>query len=151
MAFDMDDIGRRMALKGLRLTRQRRAVLEAMAAAPSSLSPVQLYDAARKRCPDLGLTTVYRTLDVLDEIGALRRVHGPAHCERFVPAGAGHAHTVVCSACGRTTEFTDCDMHAVAAAAARQTGYRITEHFLQFGGLCAACRAAGGPDDRRSH
>jgi Fur family transcriptional regulator, ferric uptake regulator len=143
MRLDTDEIARQLADRGLRLTRQRRAVLEAVARADSSVSPVQVFDAARERCPELGLTTVYRTLDVLSEIGALRRVHGDDRCEAFVPAGATHGHTVVCSGCGRVTEFTDCDMHAVAAAAAHQTGYRITDHFLQLGGVCAACAAAG--------
>ena len=145
MDLDTDRVARTLAQRGLRLTRQRRAVLEAVAAAPSSLSPLQVYDAARETCPELGLTTVYRTLEVLAEIGALRRVHGPDHCEGFVPAGAAHGHTVVCSACGRVTEFTDCDMHVVVDAAARQTGYHITEHFLQLSGLCAHCAAGGGP------
>ncbi len=139
MALDTDRIARQLAARGLRLTRQRRAVLEAVAGADSSISPVQVFDAARERCPELGLTTVYRTLDVLSDIGALRRVHGPDRCETFVPARATHGHTVVCSRCGRVTEFTDCDMKAVAAAAARQTGYHITDHFLQLAGECAVC------------
>ena len=139
MALDSDQITRAFADRGLRLTRQRRAVLYAVAEASSSVSPLHVFDAARLRCPDLGLTTVYRTLEILGEIGALRRVHGHKRCEAFVPAGAAHGHTVVCSSCGRVTEFTECDMHAVADAAARQTGYRITEHFLQLSGLCSRC------------
>jgi Fur family ferric uptake transcriptional regulator len=148
VSFDIDVISLELSRRGLRLTRQRRAVLQAIASAPSSLSPLQVYDAARKRCPELGLTTVYRTLDVLDEIGVLRRVHGPDHCEGFVPAGTAHGHTVVCSDCGRVTEFTECDVGALVAAAGRQTGYRITDHFLQLSGLCAAC-GAGGATPRR--
>jgi Fe2+ or Zn2+ uptake regulation protein len=142
--LDADDIARSLAERGLRLTRQRRAVLEAVVATPSTMSPLQIFDAARARCPELGLTTVYRTLDVLSEVGALRRVHGPDHCEAFVPAGAAHGHTVVCSACGLVSEFTDCDLGHVAAAAGRQTGYVITDHFLQLTGLCADCAAERG-------
>jgi Fur family ferric uptake transcriptional regulator len=142
VSFDSALVSAELAARGLRLTRQRRAVLEAIAAAPSSLSALQVYDAARERCPELGLTTVYRTLDVLAEIGALRRVHGPDHCESFVPASAAHGHTVVCSACGRVTEFTACDMRGIVAAAGRETGYSITDHFLQLSGLCAGCGAA---------
>jgi Fe2+ or Zn2+ uptake regulation protein len=127
--------------RGLRLTRQRKAVLDVVAEASSCVSPLQVFDAARKRCPELGLTTVYRTMDVLSDLGALRRVHGPDHCDAFVPAGAAHGHTVVCSACGRATEFTTCDMHGITEAAARETGYRITDHFLQLTGLCARCVA----------
>ena len=141
MSFDTAQVSAEFSARGLRLTRQRRAVLDAIAAAPSSLNALQVYDAARGNCPELGLTTVYRTLEVLAEIGALRRVHGPDHCEGFVPASAAHGHTVVCSECGRVTEFTACDMRGVADAAARETGYRITGHFLQLSGLCAGCAA----------
>ena len=149
--LDADQIAGTLAARGLRLTRQRRAVLDVVSAASSSVSPVQVFDAARERCPELGLTTVYRTLELLSEIGALRRVHGPDHCEAFVPVGATHGHTVVCSRCGRVMEFTECDMQAVVDAAARQTGFRITEHFLQLSGECPTCgrrtgraRSSGG-------
>ncbi len=143
MSFDTALVSAELSARGLRLTRQRRAVLDAIAAAPSSLSALQVYDSARAQCPELGLTTVYRTLEVLAEMGALRRVHGPDHCESFVPASAAHGHTVVCSACGRVTEFTACDMRDIVDAAAHETGYRITDHFLQLSGLCTGCRAAG--------
>jgi Fur family transcriptional regulator, ferric uptake regulator len=144
VALDADQIAGTLAARGLRFTRQRRAVLNAVAEASSSVSPVQVFDAARERCPELGLTTVYRTLDLLSEIGALRRVHGPDHCEAFVPAGTAHGHTVVCSRCGQVMEFTECDMQAVVDAAARQTGFRITEHFLQLSGECPACGKRAG-------
>jgi len=144
VALDADQIAGTLAARGLRFTRQRRAVLNAVAEASSSVSPVQVFDAARERCPELGLTTVYRTLDLLIEIGALRRVHGPDHCEAFVPAGTAHGHTVVCSRCGQVMEFTECDMQAVVDAAARQTGFRITEHFLQLSGECPACGKRAG-------
>lgn len=143
MPLDAERVTRTLNERGLRLTRQRKAVLDAVAEASSSVSPLQVFDAARGRCPELGLTTVYRTLEVLSEIGALRRVHGPDHCEAFVPAGAAHGHTVVCCRCGGVQEFTDCHMQNVVDAAAEQTGYRITEHFLQLSGLCPACAGAG--------
>jgi Fur family ferric uptake transcriptional regulator len=139
VSFDTAQIAAELSARGLRLTRQRRAVLDAIAAAPSSLSALQVYDAARAGCPELGLTTVYRTLEVLADIGALRRVHGRDHCESFVPASAEHGHTVVCNGCGRVTEFTACDMRGIADAAAEETGYRITGHFLQLSGLCDRC------------
>ncbi len=141
MPLDSPTIAKDLAARGLRLTRQRLAVIEAVTEARGSVSPIQVFDSARRRCPDLGLTTVYRTLEVLGEIGAVRRVHGPDHCEAFAAAGARHGHCVICSCCGRVSEFTECDLATVVAAAARQTGYRITEHVLQLSGICAECQA----------
>ncbi len=150
MSLDVDAVVTEISARGLRPTRQRRAVVEAVATADACLSPLDVFRAARAGCPDLGLTTVYRTLELLHEIGVLRRVHGPDGCEGLVPATAAHGHSVVCSACGRVTEFTACDMSAVAEAARRQTGYDITGHFLQLSGLCAGCAAARGGRGRGS-
>lgn len=137
------DMTGRLSARGLRLTRQRRAVVEALAHSDGALTALQLYDAGRRQCPDLGLTTVYRTLDALSEAGAVRRVHADGHCEAFVPAEAAHGHSVVCVGCGRVGEFTDCDVSSLIARAARETGFAIEEHFIQLSGICAECRARG--------
>lgn len=149
MALDVGLITAELAARGLRLTRQRRAVVDAVAASDACLSPLEVFHAARHGCPDLGLTTVYRTLELLDEVGALRRIHSPDGCERLVPATTAHGHSVVCGVCGRATEFTACDMTEVVAAARRETGYRITEHFLQLSGVCADCRASASEREGR--
>jgi Fe2+ or Zn2+ uptake regulation protein len=76
-------------------------------------------------------------------MGVVRRVHGSERCEAFVPARGRHGHAVVCTSCGRASEFTDCHLDAVAAAAASETGFAIADHFLQFSGLCGDCRSGG--------
>lgn len=143
MRLDGADMAGRLGARGLRLTRQRRAVVEALAHSDGALTALQLYDAGRRRCPDLGLTTVYRTLDLLSEAGAIRRVHADSHCEAFVPAESDHGHSVVCVDCGKVGEFTDCDVSALVRRAADETGFTIEEHFLQLSGVCAECRARG--------
>lgn len=143
MRLEATDMARRLSARGLRLTRQRRAVVESLAGSEGALTALQLYDAGRRRCPDLGLTTVYRTLDALGEAGAIRRVHADGHCEAFVPAESAHGHSVVCVGCGRVGEFTDCDVSSLVARAAKETGFAIEEHFIQLGGMCAECQARG--------
>ena len=131
----------RLAAAGHRLTRQRKAVLGALLQADSGVTAAEVFQLARSACPDLGLATVYRTLEMLAEVGAVRRVHGDARCEAYVPTVGGHGHTVVCSGCGRVGEFTACDMRPVMAAAAAETGFSIDGHFLQLTGTCEECRA----------
>jgi len=135
-----------LSASGHRVTPQRRAVLSAIGRTESALTATQVYDAARRACPDLGLATVYRTLELLVEAGALRRMYHADRCEAFVPAHGRHGHSVVCSQCGRVREFTACDVRALAAAAAEETGYEIEDHFLQLSGICGACR--GEPGER---
>jgi Fur family transcriptional regulator, ferric uptake regulator len=145
----------RLAAAGHRLTRQRRAVLGALLHADSGVTAAEVFQLARGACPDLGLATVYRTLEMLAEVGAVRRVHGDDRCEAYVPTAGGHGHTVVCSGCGRVGEFTTCDMRPVMAAAAAETGFSIDGHFLQLSGTCEECGrrrriASSGPSREQS-
>ena len=63
---------------GYRLTGARRAVAETMANSDRALTPIEVYDMARKAYPALGFVTVYRTLEALEETGLIQRVHQPA-------------------------------------------------------------------------
>ncbi len=125
---------------GYRLTAARRAVVQAVAASRRALSPVQVYDTARRRYPALGLVSVYRTLEKLEELGLIQRVHQPEGCQAFIAAGQGHQHLLLCQVCGRVTFFEGDDLHALMGSLARRTGYRINEHWLQLFGVCPSCR-----------
>lgn len=140
----IDAIAREFSARGLRLTRQRRAVVDVLLTSPRTMSPLQVFEAARAERPDLGLTTVYRTLEVLEEIGCLRRVHGSDNCEGFAAAESAHGHSLVCAVCGEVREFTECDIEPVVAAVSAETGFVITDHFLQLSGLCGRCAAGAG-------
>jgi Fur family ferric uptake transcriptional regulator len=134
------DAEARLALAGHRLTRQRRAVLAALLRAEAGTTAAQVHREAQRSCPDLGLATVYRTLEMLGAVGVLRRVHGADHCEAYVVAASRHGHTVVCTRCGRVSEFTACEIEPVLAAAAAETGFAIDDHFLQLTGMCGRCQ-----------
>jgi len=125
---------------GYRLTGARRAVVEIIADSRRALTPVEVYDAARDQYPALGLVTVYRTLEKLEELGLIQRVHQPQGCQAFITAGKGHQHLLLCSKCGRTILFGGDDLDQFIKSIARKTGYRINEHWLQLFGLCEHCR-----------
>ena len=125
---------------GYRLTGARRAVVEIIAASQRALTPVEVYDAARDQYPALGLVTVYRTLEKLEELGLIQRVHQPQGCQAFITAGKGHQHLLLCSKCGRTTLFEGDDLDQFIKSVARKTGYQINEHWLQLFGLCENCK-----------
>jgi len=129
-----------LTARGYKLTRPRRAVLQVVAEAQESLSPAEIHSRARKFYPQTGLVTVYRTLDVLAECGAVRKVHQPDGCHSYAPASAGHAHHVICENCQSVTEFGECDLSAMFRAVQRRTGYKIEGHWLELFGLCPNCR-----------
>jgi Fur family ferric uptake transcriptional regulator len=125
---------------GYRITAARRAVVETVAGSPRALTPLEVYDSARNHYPALGLVTVYRTLEKLEELHLIQRVHQPAGCQAFIAAGSGHQHLLLCQNCGQFIFFEGDDLNSLIASISARTGYQIGEHWLQLFGLCKSCR-----------
>lgn len=126
---------------GYRLTGARRAVVETVQKSTRALTPLQVYDMARKKYRALGLVTVYRTLEKLEELHIIQRVHQPQGCQAFITASSGHEHLLLCNNCGKANLFAGDDLDGLIKSIARKTGYQINEHWLQLFGLCQDCRA----------
>lgn len=126
--------------QGYRLTDARRAVVEIMAHSTHAMTPVEIFDEARASHPALGLVTVYRTLEALEEQELIQRVHQPEGCQAFITAPAGHQHLLLCRQCGEAALFEGDDLETLIQSIARETGFQITEHWLQLFGLCPNCK-----------
>lgn len=125
---------------GYRLTGARRAVVETIQQSTRALTPVEVFDKARKKYPALGLVSVYRTLEKLEELHIIQRVHQPQGCQAFVAASHAHEHLLLCQRCGRVKFFEGDDLEALIQTIAQKTGYQIREHWLQLFGLCQTCQ-----------
>jgi Fe2+ or Zn2+ uptake regulation protein len=125
---------------GYRVTAARRAVVDTVFGTTHALSPIEVYDAARKKYRALGLVTVYRTLEKLEELHLIQRVHQPRGCQAFIAAGQGHQHLLLCKQCGQVAFFEGDDLDLLTKSIARKTGYQIQEHWLQLFGLCPSCK-----------
>ena len=125
---------------GYRLTGARRAVVETIQQSTRALTPVEVFDKARKQYPALGLVSVYRTLEKLEELHIIQRVHQPQGCQAFIAASHGHEHLLLCQNCGQVKFFEGDDLEALIQGIAKKTGYQIREHWLQLFGLCEACQ-----------
>ena len=126
---------------GLRLTHPRRVVMSVLEAASIPLSPQSIHQRSLDAQEEIGLVSVYRTLDLLTGMGMVRRVHGHDECQGYVLASPGHHHHVVCRQCEAAVEFSGMeDMSALVDRIQEQTGFTIDEHLLQFYGLCPACQ-----------
>jgi Fe2+ or Zn2+ uptake regulation protein len=121
-----------------RLTRPRRAVIEALVAAGRPVTVRELHAALT----GVDLVTVYRTLSWLVEMGVAREVTAVPGAERFEPVDAsGHAHHLHCCRCGRLATTQACGVDpAVFARILREDGFEVTDHTLTFHGRCAECR-----------
>lgn len=129
---------------GYRLTEARKAVVETVAAAKHALTPVEVFDQARATSPGLGLVTVYRTLEKLEQLRLIQRVHQTQGCQAFIASGNGHEHLLLCTNCGAAVRFSGDRLDPLIASISRQTGYQVEEHWLQLFGVCKKCRKKGG-------
>jgi Fur family ferric uptake transcriptional regulator len=141
--MDVKHAARELRARGFRFTRQREAVLATLSEAERGLDPAEILERGRAQCPELALATVYRALELFSEIGIVRHIHGGKGCAAVAGTEREHGHYVVCTRCGRVTEFSTCDIQALEAAAARETGFKISAHFLELAGICAGCQTTG--------
>ena len=126
---------------GYRLTGARKAVVDTVAESPRALTPLEVYDTARESYPALGLVSVYRTLEKLEELHLIQRVHQPHGCQAFISASSGHQHLLLCQRCGQVTYFEGDNLESLISGIAGKTGYKIRDHWLQLFGLCKECQA----------
>ena len=130
---------------GYRLTGPRRAVADLIAARNGHFTAADLVGDAAVRRLDIGRATIFRTLDVLEDVGAIERIDLPSGDHAYITCEpAAHHHHVVCARCGRAMDVGDAGLAAVVARIARDTGYRIDEHRLELFGLCPTCQAKTG-------
>lgn len=128
-----------------RRTHQRRAILEALHAAPGPLTPQEVHERALQEAHTLGLATVYRNLARLEASGDVVPVHLPDDATRYEPAGRGHHHHFRCLACDRVYELdADCPVSGLEGVTL-PGGYRVEAHALTLYGHCPYCGRTGAP------
>jgi Fur family transcriptional regulator, ferric uptake regulator len=120
-----------------RLTPQRRAVLDLIADREGSFTAVDLFEGARRGSPQLGLATVYRTVDLLRQTGSVKPLVGAAR-PAYVRCEPGHHHHLVCRSCGGVEETDLCGAPS-SAELRRRYGFRADDHELDIYGTCARC------------
>ncbi len=126
--------------KGSRITGPRKAIVELMVDADHALNPVDVFDRARVKYPKMGLVTVYRTLEVLSDLGLVERVHQADDCHMYLRAAQGHEHLLICSCCGKAAYFSGDDLGMLIQRISMESGFSIQGHWLQLQGLCQSCQ-----------
>lgn len=141
---DPETILDRLDAAGYRLTAPRRAVAALVGRQVGHFTAEELLAASRRERLGLARATLFRSLDVLVELGAIERLDLPTGEHAFVACRPSHHHHVVCSSCGRTSELVDTGLVTMLADAGRRSGYRIDSHRLEVFGVCPACQAKAG-------
>ena len=132
-----------LEVAGYRVTSPRRALARLIAGQRGHFTAEELLEDSRRRRLGLGRATIFRSLDVLTDLGIVERLDLPSGGHAFVACEPMHHHHVVCSSCGRSTGASDHGLELVADAIGRETGYRVDAHRLELFGLCGDCQAGG--------
>ncbi len=135
---------------GYRCTAARDAILEILSTLKGHLSAEDVYMNAHQKHPNIGLTTIYRTLDVLSNLGMINKLDfgdGRARYELAEgPDGAHHHHHLICTKCNRVIDYMDFIDEEVELLRKTEKGlnakynFKITNHIIQFYGLCEKCK-----------
>ncbi len=144
-----EDVPARLRARGLRWTPQRRTLLSVLAASTGHVIGSELVERCRAIDPETVPSTVYRTLDLLEELGIVRHAHGADGREEFhvLPtAEHGHLH---CRGCRQAWEIGAGEAASLVAALSADRGFTVDLSHLSVSGLCRDCAAAMAPPRAR--
>jgi len=123
----------------LRMTRQRRLILEELDAPGRHPTADTVYRQVRRRIPNISLGTVYRNLEVLSQAGMIRKLHIGSGQKRYDRTLDEHYH-IRCVQCGRIIDLPAEPFGDLEEAARGNSGFDILGHELEFEGLCRQCK-----------
>ncbi|MEW5919477.1 MAG: transcriptional repressor [Bacillota bacterium] len=141
-----------------RLTPQRKLVLEIfLENKEHHLSAEELYQISREKGEEIGLATIYRTLELLEELGLLQKMNfgdgrsryelGPM--ETLDRHHHHHHHHLICLECGRILEVEEDLLSQLEKVVEEKHNFQIINHYLQFFGYCPACRQGGKAGEKK--
>lgn len=127
--------------RGYRLTNQRRIIVRELEEG-RHLSAEDLYERVKETHPEVGLSTVYRTLDLLHDLGIARKEDFGEGYSRYELATERMHHHARCEECGRVIEFNEELMEYLALQVERETGFVTDWHEITLHGRCEECAGA---------
>lgn len=127
--------------QGFRATGPRRAIVEAALSRQGRFTAAEMVDELHPQ--GVGRATVFRTLDLLTNLGMLERIHADDRCHTYTLCDGGHHHHhLICTGCSRVTEVSSGAIEQAIQLIAHQTQFRVEHHLVEIQGLCQACQAS---------
>jgi len=136
----IDILNERLSKANLKLTKARKAIWETLASAAEPLSIPQIMSRAKKKCPTLGLVTVYRTLAIMEKARLIKLFQTKDGSMGYVSSVLPtESHHVQCTICKKVVEFECTGMEDTIKALEKKTGFSIKGHNLELFGICPSC------------
>ncbi len=126
--------------RGGRVTSSRRILLQVLFEADGHMSAEALAEAVQERAPDVHLSTIYRNLEDLEDLGVISHSHLGHGPSSYLLASHAHAH-FICADCGAMIEAPDALFRGLARSAKAQLGFAIDPKHFAILGRCARCSA----------
>ena len=153
MAVDREAFKQLLRDKGLKVTNQRLMVLEAIASCPEEhLTAEEIFELVKAACPEIGLATVYRTIQLLNELHLIDRINFDDGFVRYEMGSAScgeqrhRHHHLICTKCGKVISFRDDLLEELEERITATTGFTVVNHEVKLYGCCAECRESGGAE-----
>ncbi|HEX2772067.1 MAG TPA: Fur family transcriptional regulator [Micromonosporaceae bacterium] len=124
--------------RGLRLTAQRQLILEAVHGLGHA-TPEQVHAAVREVAAGVNITTIYRTLELLERLGLVTHTHLSHGSPTYHPAGDDEHVHLVCRSCGRVREVEPEVVQPLADRLAGERGFQVDIGHVALFGVCAVC------------
>ena len=126
--------------KKLRLSHPRLLIYQELSNAVSPLGPQELFRSLLRGKRKIGLTSIYRSLDLFESLGIIFKITNGSNVKYKLCELQDHHHHIVCKTCGHVGEFEFCDISSWSEKVRESTGYEVTDHQLNFYGLCKDCQ-----------
>jgi Fur family ferric uptake transcriptional regulator len=126
--------------EGLRHSSSREQVAKAFFSSEDHITVEDLYEKVKKKNPKIGLATVYRTLNLLQDIGLAVRRDFDTGDAAYEPYSDDHHDHLICSSCAKIVEFYEDDIEKAQVKIAKKYGFILTDHKMELYGLCKACQ-----------
>jgi Fe2+ or Zn2+ uptake regulation protein len=126
--------------RGYRLTPARAAILATLVDSGGHVSADELVEKVNGEARCVSRMTVYRTLELLQELGLIRPVYLGTGAAHYILLDKGHHHHLVCSNCGRVFEFDTCVVAEISRVVGERFDFEIQGHLLEVYGMCPTCK-----------
>ena len=144
--MDREHFAELLKSKGLKVTNQRIGVLEALSDSENRhLTAEEIYGLVQEKYPDIGLATVYRTIQLLLELNLIDRITLDDGCARYeiehkMAESQHHHHHLICLSCGKLLSFEDDFLEELEKHIQESTGFQVTDHEVKLYGYCSECQ-----------
>ncbi|AAM24476.1 Fur family transcriptional regulator [Caldanaerobacter subterraneus] len=140
---EFDKLKEKLKEKGFKLTTQRRVILDViMENKNKHLSSEEIYDLVKRKYPEIGLATVYRTLQLFEELGLVYKLNFDEGRNRYelYQEDAHQHHHLICLKCGNVIEMEGDLLEDLEKLIEKTKNFEIVDHNVKFYGYCSNCR-----------